>query len=47
MAFNLSSRSKGKLEGVHPDMVAVVERAIQLTKKSINIELSSTNAIIT
>ena len=32
MAFNLSSRSKGKLEGVHPDMVAVVERAIELTK---------------
>ena len=32
MAFNLSSRSKGKLEGVHPDMVAVGERAIELTK---------------
>jgi len=32
MAFSLSSRSQGKLEGVHPDMVAVVERAIQLTK---------------
>ena len=32
MAFNLSSRSKGKLEGVHADMVAVVERAIELTK---------------
>ena len=32
MAFNLSSRSRGKLEGVHPDMVAVVERAIELTK---------------
>ena len=32
MAFSLSNRSKGKLEGVHPDMVAVVERAIQLTK---------------
>ena len=32
MAFKLSSRSKGKLEGVHPDMVAVVERAIELTK---------------
>ena len=32
MAFNLSSRSKGKLEGVHPDMVAVVETAITLTK---------------
>ena len=32
MAFSLSSRSKSKLEGVHPDMVAVVERAIELTK---------------
>jgi len=32
MGFNLSNRSKAKLEGVHPDMVAVVERAIELTK---------------
>ena len=32
MAFSLSSRSRAKLEGVHPDMVAVVERAIELTK---------------
>ena len=32
MAFSLSSRSRGKLEGVHTDMVAVVERAIELTK---------------
>ena len=32
MAFSLSSRRRGKLEGVHPDMVAVVERAIELTK---------------
>ena len=32
MSFKLSNRSKGKLEGVHPDMVAVVERAIGLTK---------------
>ena len=32
MAFNLSNRSKKKLEGVHPDMVAVVERAIEITK---------------
>ena len=31
MAFKLSTRSKNKLEGVHPDMVAVVERAIELT----------------
>ena len=32
MAFKLVNRSKQKLEGVHPDMVAVVERAIELTK---------------
>ena len=32
MAFNLSNRSRRKLEGVHPDMVAVVETAITLTK---------------
>tara|TARA_E500000081_G_scaffold83714_1_gene84986 strand:- start:685 stop:1152 length:468 start_codon:yes stop_codon:yes gene_type:complete len=32
MAFSLSSRSRGKLEGVHPDMIAVVGRAIELTK---------------
>jgi peptidoglycan L-alanyl-D-glutamate endopeptidase CwlK len=32
MAFSLSNRSKSKLEGVHPDMVSVVETAITLTK---------------
>ena len=32
MAFKLSNRSLGKLEGVHPDMVAVVEHAIGVTK---------------
>ncbi len=32
MAFSLSNRSKSKLEGVHPDMVKVVEAAIELTK---------------
>jgi len=31
MAFKLSKRSLGKLEGVHPDMVATVKRAIELT----------------
>jgi len=31
MAFKLSSRSLKKLEGVHPDMVATVNRAIELT----------------
>ena len=29
--FQLSSRSLGKLEGVHPNLVAVVKRAIELT----------------
>jgi len=31
MAFKLSNRSLKKLEGVHPDMVATVKRAIELT----------------
>lgn len=29
--FRLSRRSKDRLEGVHPDLVAVVERAIEIT----------------
>ena len=31
MTFRLSIRSRDRLKGVHPDLVAVVERAIQLT----------------
>lgn len=31
MAFKLSKRSLDRLEGVHPDLVAVVKRAIELT----------------
>ena len=31
MTFRLSQRSMDKLEGVHPAMTGVVERAIQLT----------------
>lgn len=31
MPFKLSSRSLKALEGVHPDLVAVVHRAIQIT----------------
>ncbi|MNU73350.1 Peptidoglycan L-alanyl-D-glutamate endopeptidase CwlK precursor [compost metagenome] len=31
MTFNLSKRSRARLVGVHPDLVAVVERAIQIT----------------
>ena len=32
MSFRLSQRSLDRLEGVHSDMAAVVERAIQLTE---------------
>lgn len=32
MAFELSRASRAKLEGVHPDLVRVVERAITLTQ---------------
>lgn len=31
MPFALSARSRAKLAGVHPDLVRVVERAIELT----------------
>lgn len=31
MSFRLSTRSRDRLKGVHPDLVRVVERAIQLT----------------
>src|SRR5574342_303135 len=31
MPFKLSTRSKAKLSGVHPALVSVVERAIQIT----------------
>ena len=31
MAFKLSKRSRSRLEGVHPDLVAVVELAIIMT----------------
>ena len=32
MAVKLSNRSLGKLEGVHPDMVETVKKAIEVTK---------------
>lgn len=31
MAFKLSSRSLKRLEGVHPDLVKVIKRAIEIT----------------
>lgn len=33
MTYALGERSKERLEGVHPDIVAVVERAIAITKQ--------------
>jgi peptidoglycan L-alanyl-D-glutamate endopeptidase CwlK len=32
MTFNLSKKSKDRLAGVHPDLVKVVERAIEITE---------------
>ena len=32
MTFILGARSKKQLQGVHPDLVAVVERAVELTE---------------
>lgn len=31
MSFRLSTRSRDRMKGVHPDLVRIVERAIQLT----------------
>tara|TARA_R110000822_G_scaffold293632_1_gene415673 strand:+ start:61 stop:528 length:468 start_codon:yes stop_codon:yes gene_type:complete len=33
MTFNLSQRSLNKLVGVHPDLIAVVHRAIEITEE--------------
>jgi peptidoglycan L-alanyl-D-glutamate endopeptidase CwlK len=33
MTYSLSKRSLGNLEGVHPSLVAVVKRAIEITKQ--------------
>jgi len=35
--FNLGNRSLSKLEGVHPDLVAVVRRAIQVTDQDFSV----------
>ena len=32
MTFKLSDRSMGRLEGIEPELVGVVTRAIELTK---------------
>lgn len=35
--YQLGNRSKQKLEGVHPDLVAVVERAIAITEQDFSV----------
>lgn len=37
MSFALGAVSKGKLEGVHPDLIAVVERAIAITTQDFSV----------
>ena len=35
--YQLGNKSRSKLDGVHPDLVAVVERAIQLTEQDFSV----------
>jgi len=37
MSYKLGTRSKQKLSGVHPDMVAVVKRAIEITEQDFTV----------
>ena len=37
MGFTLGAKSLSKLDGVHPDLVAVVERAIELTEQDFTV----------
>lgn len=37
MTFSLGARSRAELAGVHPDLVRVVERAIQLTSQDFTV----------
>ena len=37
MTYKLSTKSLKKLEGVHPDLVAVVKRAIEITKQDFTV----------
>ena len=38
MAFCLSKLSRDRLQGVHPDLVSVVERAIQITTQYFRVQ---------
>lgn len=37
MSYKLGKRSKQNLQGVHPDLIAVVERAISITKQDFTV----------
>ena len=37
MAYKLSSRSLQRLEGVHPDLVRIVKRAIEITRQDFSV----------
>lgn len=37
MTYQLSNKSLAKLEGVHPDLVAVVKRAIQISEQDFSV----------
>jgi peptidoglycan L-alanyl-D-glutamate endopeptidase CwlK len=37
MSFSLGTKSREKLNGVHPDLVSVVEKAISITKKDFTV----------
>ena len=37
MTYNLSNKSLAKLDGVHPDLVAVVKRAIQISEQDFSV----------
>jgi len=37
MTYRLGNRSKERLEGVHPDLVKVVERAIEITEQDFTV----------
>ena len=37
MAYSLSFRSRQRLSGVHPDLVAVVKRAIEITEQDFSV----------
>jgi peptidoglycan L-alanyl-D-glutamate endopeptidase CwlK len=44
MAFRLSKLSRDRLQGVHPDLVRVVERSIQITTEDFRVQAGRAHA---